>query len=33
MYSATSKEIQNSLARDINNEQPSFIVYKSDIDM
>ena len=33
MYSATSKEIQNSLARDINNEQPSFIVYKTDIDM
>ena len=33
MYTATSKEIQNSLTQDLNNEQPSFIVYKSDIDL
>tara|TARA_B100000963_G_scaffold360565_1_gene391910 strand:- start:554 stop:2365 length:1812 start_codon:yes stop_codon:yes gene_type:complete len=33
MYSATPNKIQKSLVKDINNEQPSFIVYKSDVDL
>lgn len=33
MYSATPNKIQKSLVKDVNNEKPSFIVYKSDVDL
>lgn len=33
MYTATPNKIQKSLVKDINYKKPSFIVYKSDIDL
>ena len=31
MYTATPKEIQNNIMKDLNNNKPIFLIYKSDM--